>query len=56
MLVEDVVEYMAFDLSRTEDFRERVKREKELAESRKLSPKQYAETFKRLLGGGNGNS
>lgn len=45
------MEYMAYDLSETEDFRERVKRENELEASRKLTPESYADQFKKLLGG-----
>ena len=54
MTVEEVMEYVAFDMTNSEDFRAKVKREQELEESRKLSDKQYAETFKRLLTGGKG--
>jgi len=52
MTVNEVMEYLAFDMTNSEEFRDKVKREKELEESRKLSAEEYAKQFKRLMGGG----
>jgi len=50
MSVPDVVEYMAYDLSQNEEFLKKVQKEKEIEASKKLTPEQYADKFKALLG------
>lgn len=42
----EIAEWMAFDLSRTEEFQERWEKEK----SKNLSDQEYAARFKALLG------
>lgn len=48
--------YMAFGLTQNQEWVKTYKKERERIESEQLTPDQYAETFKRLLGGNNGNN
>jgi hypothetical protein len=47
---------MAYELTQNKEWREGYQKERERLDTKKLTPDQYAERFKALLGGGNGNS
>ena len=48
--------YMAYGLTQNQDWVKDYRKEQERIQSEQLTPDQYAERFKALLGGGHGNS